>query len=485
MAYVAQAAFNAGHEVKTIDLCFSGKDVRKPLGKAISEFEPEVVGLSVRNLDNVNLLCPISYLPDAARVAAMVRERSSAKLVVGGSAVGLAPESMLRTLRGDYVVIADGEVAFVKMLEALEKGNPCDRIPGVGFINDQGAFHLTPPERIEFGGIVPDLGRWIDVAPYIRIGASYNVQSRRGCNQSCIYCSYNQNLEGNRLRFRDPKEVVDEIEEAIKKYNPDTFEFVDSVFNDPSSHASQILEEIIRRPWKTRFTAMGVSPKGLDAEFLDLMWRAGFRSFMITPEAASSEMISNYSKGFTLDDVRKAAQAINRTDFDAWWFFMIGGPGETNETLGESLDFAVNNLRQNGRGGNHVAHFFLGVRIYPDTALWEIARDQGYVTSQTDALSPQWYLSRDLDLERCVEQLLHAASICPEIYLGFDEKVLVFSKTAAWIFNLLGFPKPYWRYFRTANSFGLKTRIRFMFRPDNMAMMIRESLNKQGFKDNE
>lgn len=482
MAYVAQAASNAGHEVRTLDLCFLGDGVKRPIKRAISEFSPEVVGLSIRNLDNVNMLHPVSYLPDALKVVKIVRGLSRAHVVIGGAAVGLAPEEMTRALGADFCVVADGEIPFVRLLSGLENGSDPHDIPGVGFVGDNDRFHLSPPDRSGFSGASPDLGRWINMNPYIKVGASYNVQSRRGCNQSCIYCTYNQSLEGDRLRFRDPVEVVDEIEEALYKYNPETFEFVDSVFNDPASHAIRIMEEIVRRPWKAKFTAMGVSPKGLDSEFLALMRRAGFRSFMITPETASPEMIENYSKGFTIDDVHMAARAINKTDFDVWWFFMIGGPGETNQTVARSLEFAHRYLGRSERNGNHVAHFFLGVRIYPGTVLWEIAREQGFVHSQSSALEPLWYLSPQLDLAPLVEQMLEAASKRPEIFLGFDERVLVFSRIAAVLFNILGLPKPYWRYFRAANALGLKTGIRFMFRPDNMATMIRRALVKQGVR---
>ncbi len=479
MAYVAQSAHSAGHEVKTLDLCFSGGHSEKIIKKAVNEWAPRVVGLSIRNLDNVNMLHPISYVPDALNAARTIRKSTDVPLVIGGPAVGLAPEQMLRRMNADFVVVSDGEQAFVCLLDCLQKGGGFENIPGVGCLDNVNKFHLTPPVHGDFSKTIPNVGRWIDMAPYQKLGASYNIQSRRGCNQSCIYCSYNQNLEGNKLRYRDPVEVVDEIEEALFNYNPHTFEFVDSVFNDPEPHAREILEEIIRRPWKANFTAMGVSPKNLDGEFLSLMWRAGFRSFMITPETASEKMIRNYRKGFSIDDVQRAAECINRTDFDAWWFFMLGGPGETNETVAQSLRFATKNLVHNGRKGNHVAHFFLGVRIYPGTKLWAIAADEGFVDIHTQTLEPLWYLAPELDVDKCVDQMLGAASICPEIYLGFDERVLVFSKAASALFNIFGFKQPYWRYFRAANSIGLKAKVRFMFKPDNIGAMIKETLRLQ------
>ena len=138
-----------------------------------------------------------------------------------------------------------------------------------------------------------------------------------------------------------------------------------------------ILEEILRRTWKASFTAMGLSPKGLDKEFLALMWRAGFRSFWISPESASETMINNYRKSFTLDDLVGAAQATNRTAFAVMWCFLIGGPGETNQTLQESLDFTLRFLRHKHNPPYYLANFFVGIRLYPGTDLWATALEQG------------------------------------------------------------------------------------------------------------
>lgn len=480
LCYVAGAAESAGHDVRVLDLCFAGSRMRSDLRKSIESFRPQIIGLSIRNIDNVNMLHPVSFLPDVVEIRNEIRGITDVPLVLGGSGAGLMPEQVLKLLEADFIVVSDGEESFVKLLSCLESGGIPDGIPGVGLMKE-GRFHLTPPELKDFGGSTPDLGRWIDTTPYQRIGSSYNIQTKRGCRQNCIYCTYNQALEGNRLRLRPPVEVVDEVEEALFKYRPQTFEFVDSVFNDPVDHSTAILEEIARRPWKADFTAMGMHPRNLDKAYLDLMWRAGFRSFMITPESASDTMLKSYRKGFNSDQVARAAEAINMTSFAAWWFFMIGGPGETNETLQESLDFALKYLQKNGRPATHVAHFFLGVRLYPGTQLWQIALRDGFVRSANDPLENLWYLSEELDLDRAVRQMTQAAAVCPEVYLGFDERILVFSRAAAVFFKLFRFPRPYWRYFRAANRFGLSTGIRFMYKPPDITAMLREALRRQGY----
>lgn len=481
LCYVATAAEAAGHEVRVLDLCFVGSQSGYILRKEIDSLKPEVIGLSIRNIDNVNMLHPISYLPEILQLTETIKHCSNAPIVVGGSGASLIPESILKMLGADYVIVSDGEYAFVGLLACLESGESPNCLPGLGSVSG-GKFQINEPDLHEFGGLTPDLGRWIDMRKYQQIGASYNVQTKRGCRQSCIYCTYNQSIEGNRLRLRSPSDVVDEIEEALFKYRPKAFEFVDSVFNDPVEHSIEIIEEIIRRPWRAEFTAMGLHPRSLDKKYLDLMWRAGFRSFMITPESASDIMLKNYRKGFFKDEVLRAADTVSRTFFAAWWFFMIGGPGETNQTLQESLDFALEYLQKKGRPVTNVAHFFVGVRLYPGTKLWQMAIDSGFVKPESDPVENLWYLSEDLDLDVAVKQMKDAASLCPEIYLGFDERILKFSKFAALLFDTFKFPRPYWRHFRAANHVGLKTGLRFMYRPKDMAGMLRNSLIRQGYR---
>jgi len=471
LCYVATATRSAGHEVRVLDLCFAGRRAARNLRESISSFAPDVLGLSVRNVDNANMLRPVSYLPGVQELVAEVRRHSTAPVVLGGSGASLMPEAVLRHLGADAIVVSDGEGGFLRLLDAMASGKAWTGIPGVGFMND-GRFHLAPPEFPSFTFEAPQVGHWVDMTPYERMGGSYNVQSKRGCPHRCIYCTYNSSLEGHRLRMRDPVEVVDEIEEAVLKYRPRTVEFVDSVFNDPPGHMREILEEIIRRPWKTEFTAMGVHPLHLDPEMLDLMWRAGFRSFMITPESASDTMLNSYRKGFCRDHVIHAAEALSHTRFSAWWCFLLGGPGETHVTLQETLDFCRQYLRLQRGSARHVAQMFFGVRLYPGTEVWRSALREGMIKPDADPIQSLWYVSAELNVKHALEQMEAAATACPEILLGYDEGYLLFSDLAAGLCRLLGERPPYWRLVRRLNAFSLKLGLRFAVRPKNLAERI-------------
>ena len=94
----------------------------------------------------------------------------------------------------------------------------------------------------------------------------------------------------------------------------------------------------------------------------------------------------------------------------------------------------------------------------------------------TNPLDQVWYLSEDLDLDEAVSQMFHAASICPEIYLGFDEKMLSVSRTIAGVCRLLGLKGPLLEVYGVGNVVGIKTGIRFIFKPVDTAASIRERL---------
>ncbi len=481
LCYVATALDRAGHEVRVLDLCFHRR-VERDLKEAVRRFAPEVVGVSVRNIDNVNLLHPVSYVPEAVGIVRALRGETNAPVVLGGSGASLIPAPVLTATGADYLVVSHGEDVFVRLLAALEQGGDPGAVPGVALMR-RGAFHLTPPQREDGSFGQAHLGRWLDLRPYRMMGGTYTVQSKRGCPHRCIYCSYNQLLEGPRLRLREPGEVVDELEEACRRFQPQTCEFVDSVFNEPREHAVAILEEVVRRGLKTNFTAMGLSPRGLDRELLQLMWRAGFRSFMMSPDAGSPTMLHNYRKGFGLEDLIAAAQAIAATRFTVLWYFLLGGPGETMATLAETLQFAKSHLFRGTKPPYHMANFFLGVRLYPGTDLWDLGVREGFVAADAEPLQQIWYLSHRLDLEEALRRLYAAAASHPEVILGSVERYLPLTRHLTTLGNLLRLPQPFWRHAwgvnRILGALGLR-------RPPDVrpvAAAVRQILHRQGCRD--
>ncbi len=476
-ACVATAAAAAGHEVRLLDLCFA-RDRDQELTRAVSSFAPQVVGLSIRNLENVNLLRPISYVDDARHVVDLVRTLTDAPIVLGGSAASLCPGPVVKALKADYVVAGDGETAFAALLAEIEAGRVPRGLPGVG-VPAGDAFQFSPPAFSDASFGNPQLARWVNLAQYRRMGSSYTIQTKRGCCQHCIYCTYNQALEGRTLRLRPPQDVVAEIEEAVLRHGITDFDFVDSVFNEPVDHCREILERIRRCSWKARFTAMGMTPRNVNRAFLALLWEAGFRSFMMTPDTASGSMLRRYGKGFGVEDLTGAATALDGTGFAVMWFFLMGGPGETHDTIDETLEFVRRHLVRSRRPPHMMAHFYLGMRVYPGTHLWDIAVRDGFAAPGSDPLEPLWYVSPQLDIQRAVEQLVQASLLHPEVGLGFDERYLALSGFAAMVGRVFNLVKPYWCNTAGFNGLLIRTGLRRLLRPRDVGRLIQERIAAQ------
>src|SRR5688572_9818268 len=299
LACVASALDAAGHRVRFLDLCFA-RDPIATARHAVGVFRPDIVGVSVRNIDNSDAIALRHYTPEARGVLRAMREAApGARVIAGGAAFGVAPEALFRDLGVDYAVAGDGERASVALVNALTSGDAIDALPGLVREGD-GTVVFTPPgEDADLDSLPPPaLHRWIDLARYQRHGATIPIQTKRGCVYKCVYCTY-RNVEGWGYRTRDPELVADEIEELRIRAHVRHFDFVDSTFNSPPGHAIETCEAIIRRRLGVQLDTTNFTPDTASSALLWAMKRAGFRTLGITAESASDAVLEKLEKGFT------------------------------------------------------------------------------------------------------------------------------------------------------------------------------------------
>jgi len=445
LSYVADATSRAGHEVDCVDLLFA----REPLAKlraAIERFRPEVVGFSVRNIDNVVQQISTGHLDSLKAMIATTRESSQATIVLGGPAISILGTSSLAHFDADYAVVGEGEEAFPQLLSALATGQPCNVVEGVCFRRN-GEIALTQPTRLPTFG-ASGMGRWIDWATYERGGATWAVQTKRGCPMGCSYCCYPL-IEGHSKRTRSAKEVVDEIEHVAATVGPRAFEFVDSTFNVPEEHAQQICREIIRRGLKVKLTAMGLNPAHLSAELLELMKRAGFLALMITPEAASDTMLRSLRKGFLREDVVRCAERVAAARISSAWFFMLGGPGETRETVNETASFIEEQLV----GRRFLSIVTTGIRIFPGTELARLGVAEGIVGSDEELIEPRFYPYVNVDEQWILTRINLVIARNANVVHAAEGDGSIFERIVPPLLDLLGVAPPYWRFLPTFLKF--------------------------------
>ena len=176
LAYIGRALRDAGQSVETVDLCFS-RDVQIGLEDVIRQFQPEVIGLSLRNLDNLTYPNPISYLKEVEEIVRICRHLTPAKLILGGSGFSLAPEELLQYCDVDYGIVGEGEEAFVQLLRSLEGKLPLS--PSPHLLIKGGPF---PPSAIgaRVSPIpIPDRAS-LNARRYQEEGGMINLQTKRG-----------------------------------------------------------------------------------------------------------------------------------------------------------------------------------------------------------------------------------------------------------------------------------------------------------------
>src|SRR3954471_6236560 len=440
LACVASALDEAGHSVRFVDLCFA-TDPSRTASDAARSFEPDIVGVSVRNIDNSDAIALRHYTPEARNILHSLRQAApAAKIIAGGAAFGVAPEALFRDLGVDYAVAGDGERASVALISALTSGASVEAMPGL--VRDRnGTVVFTPPgEDADLDSLPrPSLHRWIDLARYQRNGATIPIQTKRGCVYKCVYCTY-RNVEGWGYRTRDPELVADEIEELKVKAGIHHFDFVDSTFNSPPGHALQVCEAISRRRINVRLDTTNFTPATASPELLTAMKHAGFRTLGITAESASDPVLEKLEKGFNAAKVRDVAERVESHGIKTLWIFLVGGPGETRHTLEQTLQFARWRLLR-----GDAVYLTVGLRIYPGTTLHRIAVAEGSVPSESTLLDPTFYFSKEMDCTKTVRRLKQFASEHPRFMFSADSRsvVLPYLTRAASVLHL---PRPHWQY---------------------------------------
>ncbi|MFV1976819.1 MAG: radical SAM protein [Candidatus Scalindua sp.] len=390
---VAESCERAGHHVQILDLMFE-RDPLHALGSVIDKTKPDVVGISLRNIDNNDMQHPVTFYKDLTLLMETIRGKTDATVVLGGAAVGVMPEALLRFTEADWAVLGDGEIVFPKVLDMLSKNRMPNGITGVAWIEDAG-FRINTgfSDRFSGNGLIPDFRRWINLPAYRSRFSPVPIQTKLGCHFKCVYCTYRK-IEGQDYRLCDPHTIGAEIM-ALEKRGLRDVEFVDNVFNSPYDHAIALCDTIAKVRKNVRLQTVELNPYFVDDKLIGAMEQAGFVGIGITVESAADPVLERLKKGYTAREVFNASEVIQRHRIPCLWVFMFGGPGETEETVQETLRFAEQCISQ-----RDVALFMIGIRIYPGTELESIARTEGVLTlSPHEMLEPVFYLSPSVNKE--------------------------------------------------------------------------------------
>lgn len=374
VAHLAGALEAAGHHVFYYDVLAHGGVV--VLRDQLLNSPPDLVGLSIRNLDTVDSTAPDSFIGYASEVMSVVRECSTAPVVLGGPAFSIVPEEMMALLQADFGIVGEGEILLPWLADCLEQGRP----PAETILRSN-------PSAEPWAPVLYDKNT---VDYYLGWGGMLNVQTKRGCPYRCAYCSY-PSLEGCRYRFKPPEAVAETVIKATRDFGAKYVFFTDSVFNDAQGHYLQVAEALVRAGNKTPWCAF-FRPEGLKKEALELLKSSGLSAMELGTDAASDTTLAGLNKGFDFAEVIRANDLAGDLGIPCAHFIIFGGPGENSATLSQGID----NIARLKRS---VVFAFTGIRVLPGTAMEARAVADGVMTIDQSLLAPFFYFSPDVTAE--------------------------------------------------------------------------------------
>lgn len=381
---VATATRRAGHDVTFLDL-LSEPEPLLAVQRVLAASAPAVIGISVRNIDDQDMRTQRFLLEPVKSLVAACRAGSDAPIVLGGAGYSIFPDAALDYLSADLGIEGEGEFAFPALLDRLAQQRDAARVPGVHVAGKgcEVARHFAADL---------DTSPFPEGTSWLASGTAASdvwvpVQTRRGCGFGCTYCA-TAGIEGRAVRARSPQSVVAYIE-RVARAGFAQFYFVDNTFNCPLSYALTLCDGLAALPLDITWRCI-LYPHGVSQELVAKMAAAGCVEVSLGFESGSSAVLRALNKRFEPEEVRRISDLLAQYGIRRQGFLLLGSPGETRESVEESLAFADSLALD-------MLKVTVGVRIYPATALAAIAREEGVISATDDLLVPRYYIPPGLE----------------------------------------------------------------------------------------
>jgi len=370
MAYLHSSIRQAGYDIHTENHNNTPEYISLPSIREFLEKErPDYLLIQMFTMTRVS-----SY-----RVVRLAKKLNpNIKIIVGGVHASVLYRQLVDNFPIDFVVIGEGELTIVELLDALENGKPTDKIKGLAY-KDKGEGQL--PERKTIITETRELNKDLDDLPFpahelflTQKSKVANIITTRGCPFLCSFCCLHT-ISKRMFRKRDIDSVVDEIEHIINIFSGiEIIQLADDTFALDMKRAKNLCREIIRRGIKVKFWC-STRFKPVDLELFELLVQAGFTDVGFGLESGSPKMLKDMHKGITQKDVLETFEMIKDIPITPTTFLMVGFPEESDETVKETIDLVekLKSIRPYNLSG--VAPLW----VYPDTAVYDKMKEAGKI----------------------------------------------------------------------------------------------------------
>ena len=340
LGYIASYLAKHGYKVKIFDLALRAIE-DDALFYYIERTKPIFVGLSALT----------AYYDELRKLSLKLRDHfPNLTIMLGGVHVSSLPKISLKECKADYLVQGEGEQILLEFLDAKANNRNVNDIDGLVYIEGDEVICNPRHELIsDLDGIpFPD---WKQINPNLYPRNPHGILLKRkmvapilasrGCPFNCHYCA-SCRFWGQKIRFRSPENVVDEIQYLHEEFGIREIHFWDDNLTMKRSHIIGICKEIISRGLHhMRFsTPNGVRVDTLDYKIMRYMKAAGFYAMTFAVESGEKKILRENGKLMDLKKIIKNTVVAKKLGFLLNSYFMVGFPGDSEKTIRKTIQFA-------------------------------------------------------------------------------------------------------------------------------------------------
>ncbi len=361
LAYIAAALEREGVEVKILDLVVFPYS-RKLLESIIKEFAPRIAGTTAVTMTFDNAM---DVIKDVKSID------TSIVTVMGGPHVTFcAEETMELYPEIDFVVPGEGEETVVELARAIESGSDTSGIEGLVFHGKSGIMNTgLRKSRVDVDLLPVPARHLLPLGRYRALGMPVSMTTSRGCPFKCIFC-VGRKMVGAKVRYRNPQKVVNEMEH-LATFGFRQINIADDLFTSNKNHCLKVCDEIIKRGLVIKWTSFA-RVDTVSVKVLKRMREAGCHTVSFGVESGNREILKRIKKGITLEQVTDAVKMCNEAGVSPHASFILGLPGETPETLKETVDFGEKLKNMGVSHGFHLLAPFPGTEVREEKEKFDI-----------------------------------------------------------------------------------------------------------------
>ena len=372
LAYVASSLLKAGHQVTVVDMEGDCLTVASAVDLVLKS-DPEIVAFG-------GMVTRFRFVKELA-----LKMRSllpGVFFTAGNSGVTTVPSVYLEACKLDCVVLGEGEVTSVELVDALEARSDWHDVPGLAWLDDTGKLMKSPMRAAIVDLDTLPWPAW-DLFPIENYVSSMDHRQKkvrhlealasRGCPFNCVYC---YRIYGRNVRRRSPESIVAELEELVSRFKIEYTGFPDDLFTSDREFVIKTCKLMKERLPGIKWSCLG-RVNTIDKELLEIMKDAGCDWISYGIESGSDRMLDLMQRGVTAKQCLEAVKLTESVGIHAEGSFVIGMFGETRDSVKATVDFCL---------AADITAPMLFVTPYPGTAIFNTAMEKGLIPNLEDFL---------------------------------------------------------------------------------------------------